>query len=51
MTMLIILRPPPLYKLNYLREDGKDGMKLYTDPNHFLYLWQVLLINSRDLMG
>ncbi|GIX82540.1 wiskott-Aldrich syndrome protein family member 3 [Caerostris extrusa] len=28
-------KPPPLDKLNPYREDGRDGLKFYTDPNYF----------------
>ncbi|UYV79330.1 WASF1 [Cordylochernes scorpioides] len=33
-------KPPPLDKLNPYREDGKDGLKFYTDPNYFFDLWR-----------
>ncbi|XP_072155631.1 uncharacterized protein SCAR [Bemisia tabaci] len=32
-------KPPPLDKLNPYREDGKDGLKFYTDPSYFFDLW------------
>ncbi|XP_041351789.1 wiskott-Aldrich syndrome protein family member 2-like [Gigantopelta aegis] len=32
-------RPPPLEKLDQYREDGKDSMAFYTDPEFFLNLW------------
>lgn len=31
---------PPLDKLNAYRDDGKDGLKFYTDPNYFFDLWR-----------
>ncbi|ELT99776.1 hypothetical protein CAPTEDRAFT_77454, partial [Capitella teleta] len=31
--------PPALEKLNPFREDGKDSVKLYTNPDYFLDLW------------
>ena len=31
--------PPNFHRVTPLREDGKDAMKLYTDPNYFLNLW------------
>jgi len=32
--------PPPLQQLNQFREDGKDGLKIYTDPDYFFNLWR-----------
>ena len=34
-------KPPPLDKLNPYREDGKDGLKFYTDANYFFELWRT----------
>ncbi|XP_076041071.1 wiskott-Aldrich syndrome protein family member 3 SCAR isoform X2 [Oratosquilla oratoria] len=33
-------RPPPLHELNPYRDDGKDGLKFYTDPSYFFNLWR-----------
>lgn len=33
-------KPPPLDKLNCFRDDGRDGLKFYTDPNYFFELWR-----------
>ncbi|KAK7027293.1 Wiskott-Aldrich syndrome protein member 1 [Halocaridina rubra] len=33
-------QPPPLHQLNPYREDGKDGLKFYTDPSYFFNLWR-----------
>ncbi|KAF2359271.1 hypothetical protein FHG87_009968 [Trinorchestia longiramus] len=32
--------PPPLDELNPYRDDGKDGLKFYTDPSYFFNLWR-----------
>lgn len=32
--------PPPLQELNQFRDDGKDGLKIYTDPDYFFDLWR-----------
>ena len=31
--------PPALSHLSPYRDDGKDGLKFYTDPNYFFELW------------
>lgn len=41
-------KPPPLDKLNPYREDGKDGLKFYTDPNYFFDLWRTEMIQSTE---
>ncbi|XP_068222805.1 actin-binding protein WASF2 isoform X1 [Palaemon carinicauda] len=33
-------QPPPLHELNPYRDDGKDGLKFYTDPSYFFNLWK-----------
>ncbi|XP_050727050.1 actin-binding protein WASF3-like isoform X2 [Eriocheir sinensis] len=33
-------QPPPLHQLNPYRDDGKDGLKFYTDPSYFFNLWR-----------
>lgn len=33
-------KPPPLNKLDPYRDDGKDGLKFYTDPTYFFELWK-----------
>lgn len=44
-------KPPPLDKLNCYRDDGKDGVKFYTDPNYFFELWrQEMLIDTERMM-
>ena len=32
-------KPPNLSAFNPYREDGKDGLKFYTDPGYFFELW------------
>ncbi|GAB6032819.1 hypothetical protein CHUAL_012021 [Chamberlinius hualienensis] len=43
-------RPPPLDKLNCYREDGKDGLKFYTDPNYFFELWSQEMLKDTERM-
>lgn len=43
-------KPPPLYKLNPYREDGKDGMKFYTDPDYFFQLWRQEMLKDTERM-
>lgn len=43
-------RPPPLDKLNCYREDGKDGLKFYTDPNYFFDLWRQEMLKDTERM-
>ena len=30
------------------REDGKDGMQFYTDPNYFFELWRQEMLKEND---
>uniref|UniRef100_T1IZF7 Wiskott-Aldrich syndrome protein family member n=1 Tax=Strigamia maritima TaxID=126957 RepID=T1IZF7_STRMM len=41
-------KPPPLDKLNPYREDGKDGLKFYTDPNYFFELWRQDMLKDTE---
>jgi len=41
-------RPPPLEKLNGYRDDGKDGLKFYTDPNYFFDLWRQEMLKDTE---
>lgn len=41
-------RPPPLDKLNTFRDDGKDAMKFYTDPNYFFELWKAEMLKMSE---
>lgn len=43
-------KPPPLDKLNCYREDGKDGLKFYTDPNYFFDLWRQEMLKDTERM-
>ncbi|XP_037082176.1 wiskott-Aldrich syndrome protein family member 3-like [Pollicipes pollicipes] len=47
-TYLSCDAPPPLDKLNVFREDGKDGMQFYTDPNYFFELWRQEMLKEND---
>ncbi|XP_043463577.1 wiskott-Aldrich syndrome protein family member 3 isoform X2 [Leptopilina heterotoma] len=40
--------PPPLDKLNVYRDDGKDGLKFYTDPNYFFDLWSQEMLKDTE---
>ncbi|RWS26687.1 hypothetical protein B4U80_04527, partial [Leptotrombidium deliense] len=41
-------KPPPLDKLNPYRDDGKDGLKFYTDPNYFFELWRQEMLKETE---
>lgn len=41
-------KPPPLDKLNCYRDDGKDGLKFYTDPNYFFELWKQEMLKDTE---
>ncbi|OQR76771.1 wiskott-Aldrich syndrome protein family member 3-like [Tropilaelaps mercedesae] len=38
--------PPPLGNLNCYRDDGKDGLKFYTDPTYFFELWRQEMLRD-----
>lgn len=44
-------RPPPLQKLNAYRDDGKDGLKFYTDPNYFFELWRQEMLKDTERLA
>lgn len=41
-------KPPPLDILNIYRDDGKDGLKFYTDPNYFFELWRQEMLKDTE---
>ncbi|TRY76894.1 hypothetical protein TCAL_09586 [Tigriopus californicus] len=41
-------KPPPLDNLNPYRDDGKDGLKFYTDPNYFFELWRQEMLKDTE---
>lgn len=41
-------KPPPLDKLNCYRDDGKDGLKFYTDPTYFFELWKQEMLKDTE---
>lgn len=41
-------KPPPLDKLNPYREDGRDGLKFYTDANYFFELWKQEMLKDTE---
>ena len=43
-------QPPPLHKLNPYRDDGKDGLKFYTDPTYFFELWRQEMLKDTERM-
>lgn len=43
-------KPPPLDKLNVYRDDGKDGLKFYTDPDYFFQLWRQEMLKDTERM-
>jgi hypothetical protein len=32
----------------YYRDDGKDGLKFYTDPNYFFDLWKQEMLKDTE---
>lgn len=40
-------KPPPLNKLDPYRDDGKDGLKFYTDPTFFFELWKKEMMKTQ----
>jgi hypothetical protein len=34
----------------YFRDDGKDGLKFYTDPNYFFELWRQDMLKDTERM-
>ena len=40
--------PPELDKLNEFRDDGKDCMKFYTDPDFFFNLWRNEMMKDNE---
>uniref|UniRef100_UPI00358EC203 actin-binding protein WASF3-like n=1 Tax=Myxine glutinosa TaxID=7769 RepID=UPI00358EC203 len=41
-------KPPPLNILTPYRDDGKDGMKFYTDPSYFFDLWKEKMLQDTE---
>lgn len=41
-------KPPPLNKLDPYRDDGKDGLKFYTDPTFFFELWKKEMMKNQN---
>lgn len=39
-------KPPSLHLLNSFRDDGKDSMKFYTNPNFFFELWRDAMLKQ-----
>ena len=39
-----------LYILFLCREDGKDGLKFYTDPTYFFELWRQEMLKDTERM-
>ncbi|CDW59254.1 WH2 domain containing protein [Trichuris trichiura] len=40
--------PPDLEKLNGFREDGKNALKFYTDPDYFFELWRQEMLKDPE---
>lgn len=38
------------YFFNFCREDGKDGLKFYTDANYFFDLWRQEMLKDTERM-
>lgn len=41
-------KPPPLSNLNPYRDDGRDGLKFYTDPKYFFELWKQEMLQMTE---
>lgn len=41
-------KPPPLSLLNKFRDDDKDSLKFYTDPNYFFELWREEVLKDTE---
>lgn len=39
-----------LFTLFIYREDGKDGLKFYTDPDYFFDLWRQEMLKDTERM-
>ncbi|MEQ2214281.1 hypothetical protein XENOCAPTIV_029832 [Xenoophorus captivus] len=40
--------PPPLNILTPYRDDGKEGLKFYTDPSYFFDLWREKMLQDTE---
>ncbi|XP_037541792.1 wiskott-Aldrich syndrome protein family member 1 isoform X1 [Nematolebias whitei] len=41
-------QPPPLNILTPYRDDGKEGLKFYTDPSYFFDLWREKMLQDTE---
>ncbi|XP_072102475.1 actin-binding protein WASF1 isoform X1 [Mobula birostris] len=41
-------KPPPLNILSAYRDDGKDGLKFYTNPSYFFDLWKEKMLQDTE---
>ena len=41
-------KPPPLEKMNCYRDDGKDGLKLYTNPGQYFERWRETQLKETE---
>ncbi|CAB1435465.1 unnamed protein product [Pleuronectes platessa] len=41
-------RPPPLNILSSYRDDGKEGLKFYTNPSYFFDLWREKMLQDTE---
>ncbi|XP_077949462.1 actin-binding protein WASF1 isoform X3 [Gasterosteus aculeatus] len=41
-------RPPPLNILSPYRDDGKEGLKFYTNPSYFFDLWREKMLQDTE---
>lgn len=41
--------PPQLDRLTPYREDGKSGLKFYTDPDYFFELWRKQMLKDVEM--
>ncbi|KAL2082217.1 hypothetical protein ACEWY4_022035 [Coilia grayii] len=41
-------QPPPLNILTPYRDDGKEGLKFYTNPSYFFHLWREKMLQDTE---
>ncbi|GLD73672.1 wiskott-Aldrich syndrome protein family member 1 isoform X1 [Lates japonicus] len=47
-TFQICEQPPPLNILTPYRDDGKEGLKFYTNPSYFFDLWREKMLQDTE---
>ncbi|XP_023692669.1 actin-binding protein WASF1 isoform X2 [Paramormyrops kingsleyae] len=47
-TLELCEKPPPLNILTPYRDDGKEGLKFYTNPSYFFDLWREKMLQDTE---